>query len=176
VVKKFVGGAAALSVASVLVLAGCSGLGRMTPSVPGGAGMAPSWHAPLSPDAKPAPIKYKGPKVGKNPEIDLYSSTPATPGYTASFTITQTGNTKFTYAYKGVKGFTNNCPNAKTGKGYKVSPASGKPAKKGKYTVTATSTAPAGECSMTITGASKQTLKVLLTFTTSGVVVGQPRS
>lgn len=179
-VKKFFGGAAAVSVASIFVLAGCSGLGRMTPSVPGGAGMGSSVRVPLMiPDAGAA-IVYKGPKVAKKPELDLYSTTVATPGYTLSFTATQKGNTKpFTYAFATVKGFTNNCPNAKSkaARAYLVSPASGKPAKKGKYTVkVAGASAPAGECAMTLTGASKKTLKVLLTFTTSGVVVGQPKS
>jgi hypothetical protein len=148
----------------------------MTPSVPGGADMGTSARVPvITPDAG-SPIVYKGPTVSKKPEVDLYSSTAATPGYSATFTITQKGNTNFTYKFAAVKGFANNCPNVKSGKAYTVSPASGKPAPKGKYTVKATGSAKAGECLMTLTGASARTLKVLLTFTTSGVVVGQPRS
>ena len=167
--KKLIGGAVALSVASVLVLAGCSGGSRMMPTVnPGeppvaGFGLAP--HA--------GSIVYKGPKVGTKPEVDLYSTTAATPGYSATFTLTQSGFTGgFKYGFKPVSGFTNNCPKT-TSASYAISPASGKKAKNGKYTVKATSKGAAGACLVTFTGASKKTFKLTLTFTTSGVVVGK---
>lgn len=169
--KKFIGGATALSVASVLIFAGCSGSSRMTPSInPGGPPMA---DVAVAPGAAAAPIVYKGPKVGTKPEVDLYSTTAATAGYSASFTVTQKGFTKFKYGFKPVPGFTNNCPKTASAT-YALSPASGKAAKKGKYTVKATSKGAAGACLVTFTGASKKTLKVTLTFTTSGVVVGKP--
>jgi hypothetical protein len=57
-----------------------------------------------------------------------------------------------------------------------ISPASGKAAKNGKYTVKATGKSIAGGCSVTFSGASNATIKVTLTFTTIGVVVGQPTS
>jgi hypothetical protein len=120
-----------------------------------------------------APIVYKGPKVSGKPEVDLYSNTPATAGYSATFTITQKGFTgAFKYSFKPISGQTNNCPKT-TIASYTISPASGKVAKKGKYTVKATSKAAAGECLATFTNTTKKTLKVTLTFTTSGVVVGQ---
>ncbi|HEY1978259.1 MAG TPA: hypothetical protein VGG89_17030 [Candidatus Baltobacteraceae bacterium] len=128
----------------------------------------------LAPNAA-APIAYKGNKVGGKPEIDLYSTAPATAGYSATFTVTQKGFTNFKYAFKAVSGFTNNCPKTASAT-YALSPASGKAAKKGKYTVKATSKGAAGACLVTFTGANKATLKVTLTFTTSGVVVGKPRS
>lgn len=172
-VKKFIGGAIALSVASVLVLAGCSGGSGMTPTVnPGGPAMP---GVSLRPDAA-SPIVYKGPTVSKKPEIDLYSTTAATAGYSATFTLTQKGFTGgFKYGYKPVSGFTNNCPKTASAS-YAISPASGKKAKSGKYTVKATSKGAAGACSVTFTGASSKTIKVTLTFTTSGVVVGKPVS
>ena len=172
VVKKFIGGAVALSVASVLVLAGCSGGSRLMPTA-GQAGDMSAGGVSFSPASKAAPITYKGPKVSNKPEIDLYSTTAATPGYSASFTLTQKGNTgAFKYAFKAVSGFTNNCPQTSNAT-YAISPASGKKAKKGKYSVKATSKGAAGECLVTFTGADSATLKLLLTFTTSGVVVGE---
>ena len=172
-VKKFIGGAIALSVASVLVLAGCSGGSRLTPSVADGGGM--SAPAMIRPDAA-ASIVYKGPKVSNKPEIDLYSTTAATAGYSATFTLTQKGFTGgFKYGFKAVSGFANNCPKTSNAS-YSISPASGKKAPKGKYTVKATSKGAAGACAVTFTGASKQTLKVTFTFTTSGVVIGKPPS
>lgn len=168
--NKLVAGAAALSVASVLVLSGCSGSSPMTPAVnPGGPAMP---GISLAPNAT-APIAYKGNKVGGKPEIDLFSTTAGTSGYSATFTVTQKGFTKFKYAFKAISGFTNNCPKTSSAS-YTTSPASGKAAKKGKYTVKATSKSVAGACLMTFTGANKKTLKVTLTFTTSGVVVGKP--
>jgi hypothetical protein len=117
------------------------------------------------------PIAYKGPKVAKKPEVDLYSATPATAGYSATFTLTQKGGTgAFKYTFKAVSGFTNNCPKTANGS-YAISPASGKKAKKGKYTVKAAGKGVAGACAVTFTGASKKKLKLMLTFTTSGVVV-----
>jgi hypothetical protein len=129
----------------------------------------------LTPDAV-AKIVYKGPKVSGKPEVDLYSVTPATAGYSAAFKLTQKGFTgAFTYKYKAISGYTNNCPKTASAS-YSISPKSGKTAKKGKYTVKATSTAAAGACLVTFTGASKKTLKLVLTFTTSGVVVGKTPS
>jgi hypothetical protein len=117
-------------------------------------------------------IVYTGPKVGAAAEIDLYSTTPATPGYTGSFTATQAGWTgtfkkNLTYAFAAVSGKTNNCPGS-GGPAYTVTPASGAAAASG-YAVTATASAPAGECMMTMTGGGGATLSVLLTFTTSGI-------
>ena len=170
--KKFIGGALGLSASAVLILSGCSGSSQVTPSVnPGGPPMAGMAWAPNAGN----PIAYKGNKVGGKPEIDLYSTTAATAGYSATFTVTQKGFTKFKYAFKAISGFTNNCPKTASAT-YAISPASGKAAKKGKYTVKATSKGAAGACLVTFTGASKQTLKVTLTFTTSGVVVGKPPS
>ncbi|HZY98920.1 MAG TPA: hypothetical protein VFE36_05065 [Candidatus Baltobacteraceae bacterium] len=171
-VKKFIGAVAALSVASVLVLAGCSGGSRLTPAV--GDGMSAPGVA-MAPNAAGA-ITYKGPKVGSKPEVDLYSTTPATAGYSSTFTLTQSGFTgAFTYGYKPISGFTNNCPKTASAT-YAISPASGKKASKGKYTVKATAKGAAGACQVTFTGGAKKTLKVTLTFTTSGVVVGKPPS
>lgn len=169
-VKKFIGGALALSVASVLVLAGCSGGSGLTPTVnPAAPSSAVAPHAA-------GPILYKGPKVSKKPEVDLYSTTPATAGYSASFTLKQSGGTgAFKYAFKAVSGFTNNCPKTANAS-YAISPASGKKAPKGKYTVKASGKGTAGACAVTFTGASKKTLKLMLTFTSSGVVVGKPPS
>ena len=172
-VQKFVGGALAVSVAAVLVLSGCSG-NRLMPGAsdagPGTAGIS------VAPESGASPIVYKGPKVKNKPEVDLYSTTAKTPGSNASFKLSQSGNSSpFTYAFKAVPKFANNCP--KTSKAsFAVSPASGSQAKGGKYTVKATSKGAAGECAVTFTGASGATLKVLLTFTTSGVVVGKPPS
>lgn len=171
-VKKFIGGALALSVTSVLVLAGCSGGSGLTPNVNPGPAVPSSVVAPHA----AGPIVYKGPKVSKKPEVDLYSTTPATAGYSASFTLKQSGGTgAFKYAFKAVSGFTNNCPKTANAS-YAISPASGKKAPKGKYTVKATGKGTAGACAVTFTGASKKTLKLMLTFTSSGVVVGKPRS
>lgn len=172
-VRKFIGSAVALSVASVLILAGCSGGSRLTPAGPGDGMSAPG--VAMAPNAAGS-IVYKGPKVGSKPEVDLYSTTANTAGYSATFTLTQSGFTgAFKYGFKAVSGFTNNCP--KTSKAtYAISPASGKKANKGKYTVKATSKGAAGACLVTFTGGSSKTLKVTLTFTTSGVVVGKPPS
>jgi hypothetical protein len=171
VVKKFIGGAVALSVASVLILSGCSGSSRVTPAVnPGGPPMPGGIS--FAPDAKVPPIVYKGPKVSGKPEVDLYSTTPATAGYSATFTLTQKGFTgAFKYTTKPISGQTNNCPKTAAAS-YVISPKSGKRAKKGKYSVKAISTASAGECLVIFKG-YKKTLKLVLTFTTSGVVVGQ---
>lgn len=172
-VKRFIGGAMALSAASILVLAGCSRGSGLTPTLNPGGPAAPA--APLAPDAV-GPIVYKGPKVSNKPEVDLYSTTPATPGYSATFTLTQSGGTgAFKYAFKTVSGFRNNCPETKAAS-YAISPASGKKAANGKYTVKAAGKGTAGACAVTFTGASKNTLKLMLTFTTSGVVVGKPPS
>ena len=116
-------------------------------------------------------IVYTGPKVSAAPEVDLYSTTPATAGYSATFTATQAGWTgsfkkAFTYSFAAVTGKTNNCPGG-SGPAYTVSPGSG--ALGTSYTVTATANAPAGECLMTMTGGAASTVKVLLTFTTSGI-------
>lgn len=173
-VKKFIGGALALSVASVLVLAGCSGGSGMTPSVnPGGPAMP---GVAFAPDAKAAPIVYKGPKVSGKPEVDLYSTTPATAGYSATFKLSQKGYTgAFKYKFKAISGFANNCPKTASAS-YAISPKSGKTAKKGKFSVKSAASAVAGACQVIFTGASKKTLKLTLTFTTSGVVVGKPPS
>jgi hypothetical protein len=170
VAKKFVGGALAFSVASIVVLAGCTGGSRLTPTVNAGGPAAPA--AAWAPNAV-GPVVYKGPKVANKPEVDLYSTTPATAGYSATFTLTQKGGTgAFKYAFKAVPGYANNCPKTASAS-YAISPASKKKAKKGKYTVKAAGKGIAGACSVTFTGTSKKTLKLLLTFTTSGVVVGQ---
>jgi hypothetical protein len=129
----------------------------------------------LGPDGAGS-IVYKGPKVSGKPEVDLYSTTKAASGYSATFTLTQSGGTgAFKYGFKAVSGFTNNCPKTAHAS-YAISPASGKKAPKGKYTVKASGKGTAGACAVTFTGASNETLKVMLTFTTSGVVVGKPLS
>ncbi len=172
-VTKSVGVSLALSVALVLILAGCSGRSDVIPAVnPGGPALPVAVWAP---DAA-GPIVYNGPKVSKKPEVDLYSTTPTAPGYSAKFTLTQKGGSgAFTYAFNAVSSFTNNCPKT-ANVSYAISPASGKKAKKGKYTVKATAKGTAGACMVTFTGASKKTLKLMLTFTTSGVVINTPPS
>jgi hypothetical protein len=117
-------------------------------------------------------IDYKGPMVNKAPEIDLYSTTPATQGFSGTFKVTEKGWTgkykkPFTYAFKSIKGKTNNCPGP--GGAYTVKPASKKIATD--YTISATAGAGAGECLMTMTGGGGKTLGITLTFTTSGIVI-----
>jgi hypothetical protein len=110
------------------------------------------------------PIAYSGPMVNSAPEIDLYSTNGANPGYSASFTLTQAGwnsgsfASAFTYTLGGSN---NNCTS------YAVSPASGTSST---YTVTVASSPAAGKCTLTATGGAGLTLTVLLTYTTSGVV------
>lgn len=126
---------------------------------------------PAAATFKPAisAIVYSGPTV-TGPEIDLTSTTPATTGYSGAFSATQAGwNTapykkSFTYALSAVSGFANNCASA-----YVITPASGGGG--GPFTVSGKAGAVAGECAMTITGGVGQTLKVLLTFTTTSVGV-----
>ena len=116
-----------------------------------------------------ANIVYTGPSVS-GPEIDLTSTTPATPGYQGNFTATQAGWTPnpfkkpFKYAFAAVGGFANNCSTAFT-----VTPASGKPGTA--FTVKAKAGAAAGECTMTLTGGANKKLAVLLTYTTTSVGV-----
>ncbi|MBV8147479.1 MAG: hypothetical protein JO092_00145 [Candidatus Eremiobacteraeota bacterium] len=116
-------------------------------------------------------IDYDGPTVGGKPEIDLYSTTPATQGFSGAFSVTQNGwsgkfKKPFTYAFKGIGGKSNNCPGPSGA--YSVSPASKKIATI--YTVSATAKAGAGECLMTMSGGGK-TVAITLTFTTSGIVI-----
>ena len=116
-----------------------------------------------------ANIAYTGPKVSSAAEIDLTSTTPATSGYSGSFTATQAGWTgsfhkAFTYTTAAVGGFTNNCASA-----YVIAPGSGVVGTA--YTVSGKSGAVAGECTLTLTGGAGKTLKVLLTFTTTSVGV-----
>jgi hypothetical protein len=121
------------------------------------------------------------------PEIDLYSTTPATNGFSGAFTATQTGWTPapfgkpFTYTFAPIAGNTNDCPTA-ANPAFAVSPASG--AVGTSFTVSvssalqaATNANPyAGECLMTLEGGAGKTIGVVLTFTTSGVVIGKKRA
>jgi hypothetical protein len=121
---------------------------------------------------KLADISYSGPMVSGAPEIDLYSTTPATQGFSGAFTATQKGwsgkfKEAFTYAFAGISGKTNNCPGPSGA--YTVTPGSKKVATD--YTVSATAGAGAGECLMTMTGGGGKTLAITLTFTTSGIVI-----
>jgi hypothetical protein len=116
-----------------------------------------------------AGIVYTGPLVSSAPEIDLTSSTPATTGYSGSFTATQAGFTApypgaFAQSLSAVTGFTNNCATA-----YTIAPASG--AAGSSFTISGAAGAAAGECLLTLTGALGQTKAVLLTFTTTSVGV-----
>jgi hypothetical protein len=121
-------------------------------------------------------IDYEGPTVSSNPEIDLYSTTPATQGFSGTFSVTQDGwsgkfKQPFEYAFKGISGKSNNCPGPSGA--YLVSPASNRIATN--YTVSATSSAGAGECLMTMTGGGGETVAITLTFTTSGIVISGRR-
>jgi hypothetical protein len=121
---------------------------------------------------KLADIVYSGPTVNGAPEIDLYSTTPATQGFSGAFTVTQKGwsgkfKKAFTYAFEGISGKTNNCPGPSGA--YSVTPPSKRVATD--YTVSATSNAGAGECLMTMTGGGDKKLAITLTFTTSGIVI-----
>jgi hypothetical protein len=121
---------------------------------------------------KLAGITYRGPTASGAPEIDLYSTTPATQGFSGAFTVTQKGwsgkfKKAFTYAFTGISGKTNNCPGPSGA--YKVTPSSRTVATD--YTVSATAGAGPGECLMTMTGGGGKTLAITLTFTTSGIVI-----
>lgn len=116
-----------------------------------------------------ATIVYTGAKVSGNPEIDLYSNTPATAGYSGAFTATEAGySAPFTYTFAAISGQTNNCPGTGSAQ-YTTSPASG--AAGTSFTVSSTSANNAGECLMTISGGGGATLNVILTYTTSSIGV-----
>jgi hypothetical protein len=141
---------------------------------------ATTQHATFTPVL--ANIVYTGAKVSGNPEIDLYSNAPATPGFTATFTATQAGWTAspyskpFTYTFAAIGGQANDCPNA-SNPAYAITPASG--AAGTSFAVTASAqiqaaadpTPFAGECLMTIKGGGLKTQAVILTFTTSSIGV-----
>ena len=108
---------------------------------------------------------YTGPKNGSTPEIDLYNPTSGQPGYSGSFTLSQTGWSgsygKFFAFTTG--GASNNCAS------YTISPASGTAAA---YTVSVktSSSLAAGTCVMSLTGApGSPVLSVILTYTTGSI-------
>lgn len=115
-------------------------------------------------------IQYSGPLVNGSPEIDLYSPTAGTLGFSASFTLTQPGwnGGSFANAFTYVLGGTgNNCTS------YVVTPASGTA---NTYTVSVGNSPSAGTCTLTATGGVSLTLNVLLTYTTSGIGINTRRA
>jgi len=117
-----------------------------------------------------APV-YSGPEVSGIPEIDLYSTTSGSSGFSGSFTVAQTGWNagSFDKAFTYKTASTGSSPNCGS---YAISPASGS----GKsYTVSATASSVAGECDLIVTGGAGKSTTVLLTFTTSSIGVNGKR-
>lgn len=120
--------------------------------------------------------------VASQSEIDLYSLTPSTTGFSGQFTATQAGWTgsfgkAFTQTFAPVTSPTplptNDCPGTSVN-AYAITPASGTVGTS--FTVSVSSGAQgtyyanyAGECTMTINGGGGKSATVLLTFTTSGI-------
>jgi hypothetical protein len=109
-------------------------------------------------------MNYSGPLNGSTPEIDLYNTASGQPGYSGTFALTQKGwfgsgyANAFTYA---VGGSSNNCTS------FGVTPASGTASA---YTVSLRSSAVAGSCTLTLSGApGTSTQSVRLTYTSSSV-------
>jgi hypothetical protein len=108
---------------------------------------------------------YTGPKTGSTPEIDLYNPASGQPGFSGSFTLSQTGWSGGSYgrffAYT-LGGASNNCSS------FTISAASGTAVG---YTASVkNSSSVAGTCVMSLTGApGSVALTVILTYTTGSI-------
>ncbi len=132
-----------------------------------------------------APIVYAGPTATPPPhvpEIDLYSSTKGSAGSSGTFTAAQKGWTgtfgkAFSVTFAGIDLQADDCPGS-ANPAFAVTQTPG-PANSA-FTVAISnalsqSSNPgnfAGECMMTLKGGGAKTQQVVLTFTSSGVVIG----
>lgn len=110
-------------------------------------------------------IEYSGPTNAGSPEVDLYNA-PGQSGSQGSFGLSEPGwsggafTNGFTYTLGGTN---NNCGS------FAITPASGAGSS---FTVAAISTAFAGECTMTLTGApNANAITVTLTYTSTNIGV-----